>query len=423
MASPGKKPRDIKNLKARLGRTITPGQAGLPTPAPGAVPAVATPPIGSIPPGATPAPGALPTPAPGALTAPSAGVPGAIAAPPFAQKAAADAAPAAAAPAKAKSADPFAAADAATIAASKKITLVIDDSAVDQSEIGRETKKGAIVAFAMGSALGLILASAFMSTANERGQYNMAVRDGKAIYSKIQEVSKVLNEVKKHMKSAVVASQSTPSKVASVDYKAIEAVVAMERPFQANEFHRRRYLAFPTHVVDNLFDYYNNMNLLWDRFTMLGAKTTGSKKRKALDESAKAADGLIKVQYGIVTMKANEQIVTAIVYLEIPPPDPDNPPEPGAGPKLMVSSAPGGRQVERELYIGQEDFAENNGKYVFLVDKVRSGSVLGEPANLFSKYKRNLMEVNAILTKNSEIQGRLLKELGKVASLEERGLF
>jgi len=429
MASPGKKPRDIKNLKARLGRTITPGQAGLPTPAPGAVPAMGTPAPGAVPaatpaPGAVPAPvaGAVPTPAPGAIAAPG-GLPGAIAAPHFAQPQA----PAAAAPpaaARPAGGDPFAAASGAALAsAEKKITLVIDDSAVNQADIGRESKRASMIAFALGAMLGCVLAGAFMSTSNERQQYNMAVRDGKEIYAKVQEVSKVLDEAKKHIKAAVMATQSAPGKTAAVAYSAIESVVALERPFTANEFHRRRYLAFPTNVVDDLFDYYNNMNLLWDRFATLGARTAGTKKRKALDESAKAADGLIKTQYGVVLMKTNEQFASAVVYVEVAPPDPANPPEEGAAPILRVSSAPGGRQVDRTLFMGQEDIAENHGNYVFLIDKMRSGSVLGEPANLFSKYTGQLMEINGIVSKNAEVQGRLMKELGKVASLQERKFF
>lgn len=379
--------------------------------------------MGTPAPGAVPAPVAasLPTPAPGAIAAPG-GLPGAIAAPPFAQPQAAPAAAPAPAAAKPAGGDPFAAASPAAVG-ERKVTLVIDDSAVNQADIGRQSNRSSMIAFVLGAGLGCVIAGAFMSTSNERQQYNMAVRDGKEIYAKVQEVSKVLDSAKGHVKAAVAAAQATPGKTSAVAYPSIEAVVALERPFTANEFHRRRYLAFPSNVVDDLFDYYNNMNLLWDRFAVLGAKTAGTKKREALDASAKAADGLIKTQYGIVLMKKEEQFSSAIVYLQPSPPDPENPPEEGAAPKLKVSSAPGGRQVDRTLFMGQEDFVENTGNYVFLVDKMRSRSVLGEPANLFSAYTGQLMEVFGILNKNAEVQGRLMKEMGKVASLEERNFF
>src|SRR5688572_17229478 len=47
MAEPSNKPRDIKNLKARLGRTITPGQVGGSMPPLGSAPPA---PGGSLPP-------------------------------------------------------------------------------------------------------------------------------------------------------------------------------------------------------------------------------------------------------------------------------------------------------------------------------------------------------------------------------------
>jgi hypothetical protein len=48
---------------------------------------------------------------------------------------------------------------------------------------------------------------------------------------------------------------------------------------------------------------------------------------------------------------------------------------------------------------------------------------LGSSANLFGEYRRDLTEVGAIMEKTAEMQGRLIKRLGEVAALEERGLF
>ena len=94
----------------------------------------------------------------------------------------------------------------------------------------------------------------------------MALRDGQDIYARIDAVSKSLEVAQGHLRTAVEASQGGPGKQASVNYKAIEDLRAMERPFSAGEFSRRRYLAFPTPVVDDLFEYYNNINQLWDKF-------------------------------------------------------------------------------------------------------------------------------------------------------------
>lgn len=456
MATPSNKPRDIKNLKARLGRTITPGQAGAP---------------GSLPPGAVPAPGQVPPPVMGGgLPAPQGSVPPpalpgggfpGLGAPPFGarppgasgrapaapnpfaptpsplQPGGAPAAPPAArqsrpasAPSAAPRVDPFAAASAASIPQAKKVTLVIDDSAVKEDEIGRKSRTKSMALVIVGIIVGLGVGFGVGNTADKRHQYKMAVQDGKDIYSKIQEVSKTVDQAKALVKQALDASTGGPGKKAAVDFSSVEQLVAMKRPFSANEFHRRLYRAFGDGVVDDLFDYYNNVNIAWDGFAALGAKTAGNRK-EALTKSAAATDGLIANEYGMVLSKSGDNFAGGLVFLSIPPADPaaaEKKPEGKKGKgkkaaaedegiKVRVSSTQGGQEVERTLYTGQE-LGENFEKYAFLIDKVRSRTILGESANLFGKYRADLLDLNARMEKASEVQGRLLKSLGGVASLE-----
>ncbi|MDD9939125.1 MAG: hypothetical protein OXT09_36390 [Myxococcales bacterium] len=303
------------------------------------------------------------------------------------------------------------------------MTLVIDDSAVKDDEIGRQARSRNFILVGMGILVGAAVGFGIGSTGATRDQYNMAVADGKDIYAKIQEVSKVLDSAKGHVKKAVDTSQGGAGKKASVDYKSIEALVAMERPFGAAEFSRRRYLAFPTAVVDDLFEYYNNVNLLWDKFTGLGAKTAGKTKREALDKSAAAADNLMAKQYGLVIFKTGDLFGAGMVLMKPKPPEPGVEPEEGAPPMMLVASREGGREVERALYMGQEDFGEKYGNYVIPVNKQRSMGLLGISANLFGGLRGDLMEVQGIMTRTTEIQGRLIKELGKVAALKEQKFF
>src|SRR5689334_11290395 len=77
MTAPSNKPRDIKDLKARLGRTVTPGTPG-----------VSAPPMGpgaSVPPPAVSGSGAPPGIRSPLGGAPFPGAPGSVPAPPFAQ--------------------------------------------------------------------------------------------------------------------------------------------------------------------------------------------------------------------------------------------------------------------------------------------------------------------------------------------------
>jgi hypothetical protein len=299
----------------------------------------------------------------------------------------------------------------------KKVRLVIDDSAVKQSEVGRKSFN--LILLAIGLVLGLLSGFGVGSTMADRKQFSMAVRDGKDIYTRIGEVSKQLEPARAALRMAVEASQGGPGKQAHVNYKAIEDLLAQKRPFTAEEFSRRRYLAFPTPVVDDLFDYYNNITLLWDKFELLGGKIAGDRARESLDKSAKAAEELIAADYGVVISKAGDVFVGGIVVARAKPPEPGVEKKEGDPQVIMVSSRDGGREVERQLFTGQEDFAEKYEQYVISVDKGRSMGTLGVAANLFGQFRGEVMVTQGIMDKTLEIQGRLLKELGKVAALEE----
>lgn len=326
--------------------------------------------------------------------------------------------------------DPFAAASGAQVAAAKRVTLVIDDSAVKDDEIGRKSRGRTIGVATVCILLGIGVGFGVGNTADRRSQYKSAVRDGKDIYSKINEVSKTVDTAKDLLKKAVDASSGGPGKKASADFGSIEQLVALKRPFSANEFHRRLYRAFGDNVVDELFDYYNNINLLWDGFTALGAKTAGQGRHDALNKSAAATDGLLNTDYGLVLSKQGEQFAGGLVFVTIPPqqaaPAEAKPEKKGKKKskeveaiKVKVASAQGGQEVERNLFSGQSDVGESPEKYVFMVDKVRSRSILGESANLFAKFRADLMDLNSRMEKTTEVQGRLIKDLGPIASMSE----
>lgn len=301
----------------------------------------------------------------------------------------------------------------------KRVKLVIDDSAVKESEIGRRGGARNFVLVVIGLALGVVSGLFLGNTGADRTQYNMAVRDGKDIYKRIQEVSTTLDAARGHLRSAVEGSQGGPGKQAKADYKAIEDLRAMERPFSAAEFSRRRYLAFPTPVVDDLFEYYNGVNLLWDKFEVLSAKIAGDRAREALDKSAKAAEELIATDYGVVLAKSGDSFIGGIVVARPKPPEAGKEPKEGEPPMVLVSSRDGGREVERTLFQGQDDFTEKYDNYVLMIDKGRSMGTLGVAANLFGQFRGELVSAQALMDRTLEIQGRLIKELGKVATLTE----
>jgi hypothetical protein len=321
---------------------------------------------------------------------------------------------------------------APAMVAEKKVRLVIDDSAVKDDEIGRKSRTRNIVLVLIGAGLGLVFGFFSGSTGAERKQYNMAVRDGKDIYGTITKVSHDLETAKATLRKVVEASAGGPGRQAHVDYASVQQLVALKKPFSAGEFSRRRYLAFPTAVVDDLFEYYNNVNLMWEKFIVMGNKTAGDRAREALDKSAQAADQLLSAEYGLVMSKSGDAFVGGLVVARPKPADAaaDEAKEAkgkgkGKGDKedksqiMLVSQRDGAREVERKLFTGQPEFADKAGDYVLMVDKGRSMGTLGVGANLFGQFRGDLMETNALMDKTIEIQGRLLKALGEVASLAE----
>ena len=319
--------------------------------------------------------------------------------------------------------------------AEKKVRLVIDDSAIKESELGRKGGTRNMILVCVGLGLGLAGGLGIGSTGAERNQYNMAVRDGKDIFTRINDVSKTLEEAHGYLKTAVEASQGGPGRQAHVDYKAIESLRALKQPFSAEEFSRRRYLAFSPAVVDALFAYYNNINLLWKKFEVIANKTTGDRAHEALDKSAQAADALLAADYGMVVSKSGDAYGGGVVIVRPKPIDPnekkdDKPKGKGkdkekedTAPIMLVSSRDGGREVERKLYNGQTDFKDKSGDYVLFVDKAHSMGTLGVAANLFGGLRGDLVETQGLMDKTMELRGQLVQELGKIATLPERKLF
>lgn len=487
MSEATKKPRDIKNLKARLGRTITPGQQQQQQQQPQQRPSGSVPPGGAFPPPAArkpapqgrgqapqpggpqsqrPAPGASQRPAPpqGAFPPPAAkgggapaprssapgargasvpppnafggfpgapqakggggktpGLPGGVSAPPFAkQQQQQQQQP----QAKKRGGDPFAQSAAAPAPAQREVKLVVDDSAIDDAETGRKKRGRTGIVLGLGAALGLALGFGVGSTTSDRELYNMAVRDGKAIYDEVQTASKTVDQANKQIKEILESATPSAGSEVKVDYEAVKALRSLEKPFDAGAFARRRYKAFKTSTVDDLFLYHNNVLDLWSRFGALAARTLPEGRREVLNEAAQATDNLAKSQYGMVPVEAKDRILGGLVFLEMPEmKSEEDKKKQQQEPMVEVSSQLGGRSVQKKLFLGQRGFMESPTDYVVMLDKGRSTNILGEASQPFAEFRSDVQELQSLMKKTQEVQGRLIKSLGEVASLEEQFTF
>ncbi|MCG8554873.1 MAG: hypothetical protein MJD61_06235 [Proteobacteria bacterium] len=308
----------------------------------------------------------------------------------------------------------------------KQVRLVIDDSAVKGSEIGRGGAAKYLVLAAVTVTVGLLLGFAVGSTLDRRRQYNNVIHDGKEIYNVVRESAVTAEKADKQLKAALKRSTPGPTNEAAVAYEAIEALRALKKPFDAGAFSRRWYKAFRPATVDDLFQYHNNVQVLWERFERLSASTLTQNRREVLDKAAKSIDALARQQYGVVTTRAGDTYVGGLVYVSIPPVTGKT----GAAkkkdqgpPAVKVSSRLGGRTVDRYPFLGHLDFPEKPDKYVILLDKARSMGILGASADAFARYRAEVSELAGLMQETIEIQGRLLTELGKVAALKEQWTF
>lgn len=403
MSEQPKKARDIKDLKARLGRSSPQGSApsnpaagsGIPAPLP--MPAAAVP---GIPRGAeVPAPFA-PRPQPGRSNRPPAD-PFAAPAAPF--PAPSGAPPRASMPPRASiPSDPFAAAPAA--AAPREVRLVIDDKAVDDAEVGRKSAGKFIAAALVAAAVGILAGWFVGSTWRERQLYDLVLQDAKDIYGSVNKAAPTIERAQKLLDQAVKAAAPGAGKSVELDFKALEDLRKLEKPFPADAFSRKHYRAFESATVDQLFQYYNNTNLLWNRLASISAKALSPAAREGLVKAAKAAGDIASSDYGCVPFKGEGGFGCGIVNLTRSPEG-----------KLMAVTR--GQSYEKTPYNGQE-LGNKASDFVIVIDKSRSNEVLGSTTTQFQSFARDLLEAKTLADQTVDIQGRLIQQLGSIAKLQ-----
>ncbi len=294
-------------------------------------------------------------------------------------------------------ADPFAAAPAA--AAAREVRLVIDDKAVSDAELGRRSGGKFILAALVSAAAGIFVGWFVGSTWRERQIYDVVLADAKEIYGAVQTASGTVEKAQKLIDQAVKSAASA-GKGSEIDFKAIEELRKLEKPFPADVFSRKHYRAFEAATVDQLFQYYNNTNQLWARIASIGARTVSPAGREALTKAAQAA----ATDYGCIPFKEDKAFGCGIVAVT-------------KGEDGKYTAVTRGGSYEKQAYTGQ-DLGSKTSDYVIPIDKARSGEVLSGTTSQFQGFARDLMEAKTLADQTLEIQGRLTTQLGNVAKLQ-----
>jgi hypothetical protein len=288
--------------------------------------------------------------------------------------------------------------------AAREVRLVIDDkTAVDDSEVGRKGGAKVLIGSLVLVAVGLMIGWFVGSTARERQLYDLVLQDAKDVYGSVSGASATVEKAQKLLDQAVKSAAPAAGKSVEIDFKALEELRKLEKPFAADVFSRKHYRALESSTVDSLFQYYNNTNQLWAKIATVTAKSLSPNAREALTKSAKSAGDLAGTDYGCVPFKEDKAYSCGIVTVAM-----------GENGKVTAVTRAGSH--EKTLFAGQ-DLGSKTSDFVIMIDKGRSNEVLGGATSQFQSFARDLMEAKTLADQTTEIQGRLTQQLGAVAKL------
>lgn len=434
-------PRKVKDLKARLGRTIapsTPGAvmppginlpppvAGLPVPPPSTGAEPATPAAAGgvpIPPG-IPAP-ALPPPAAGLGTGLGSPLPGpkAVVEPPWVKQQREDEERRRVEDEKRKkraAADPFATAQAP--AGPQAVRIVIDDSAIDAAETGKRGKNLATVGVVVIVALiAMLIGKSIGGTMAQRDQHNSGVDSAETLHRTVQRGDAALQIVKTNITSMIEAAQAGAGKTPHVDYAALEAALAVENPFTAEHFSSTNYVLFDRPAIDAMLTYYDSTRELFDRLQRL-ARSYNIRNpvgRAQVDASFQAFDNFAKYPAGCVPTligpEGQQRWMCNMVFADV---------EHAAADGVPTRPRPTATPTTREVYNGSQALgAATSDKLLILINFAASADVMGSTLHLHDRFVREIGEIKGILDTAMQARADFRNEMDRIRHLERQRTF
>jgi hypothetical protein len=301
--------------------------------------------------------------------------------------------------------------------AHQEVRIVVDEQAVTTAHEGksRRVRKLMMMTGVGAALLGLFLGILAASVMSKRSEYNLAVRDGKAVYEGVRAAADQVSEAKRLLDRAAGAAKARPGEGAVVDYQAIEQLRALPTPFTAADFAGLNYTKFNRETVNSLFVYARQVGELWDKFDGVAGRVLPEARRKELDEAAKDETAVTTSPTGCVPTLGEGGFRCGLVYVDMPDAD-------AAATKLKVRVTRSSQPFDKELYLGQ-DLRQNPSNYVILTNPDQSVGVLGQRKNAFASYRGDLADLASLMDATLETQGSLERGLGSVAGLQEIANF
>lgn len=306
---------------------------------------------------------------------------------------------------------------AARAPAHQEVRIVVDEQAAVTAHEGksRRVRKLMMMSGAGAALLGLFLGVLASTVMSKRSQYNIAVRDGKAVYEGVRAAADQVTEAKRLLDRAADAAKARPGEGPSVDYEAIEQLRALPTPFTAADFAGLQYTKFNRETVNALFLYARQVGELWDKFDSMAVRVLPASRRTELNEAAQDETAITTSPTGCVPTLGEGGFRCGLVYVDMPDSD-------AATTKLKVRVTRSSKPFEKELYMGQ-DLRQSASNYVILTNPDQSEGVLGQRKNAFASYRGDLTNLERLMESTLQTQGGLEKGLGAVAGLDEIANF
>ncbi len=283
----------------------------------------------------------------------------------------------------------------------QEVRLTIDEADIARAHAGQKRWLRATLALLAVFVLGALMGGGFGSSLGDRKLFNLALDDALRIKSKVEEATPKVDAARKHVSDALTAASGSDAKP-SLDTAALDALFALEQPFKAGEFSRRRYSALNPATVDALFQYYNALTLAWQDVARLKSIAMSPAARKVLEDAAKSAGAGAGAASACIPLGGKGPARCALAFIS------EEKSDLGSG-TIAVSESAAGAVVNKEAY----QSGDLESRHAIIVDMGRSRGVLGRQTSAFDEYRGRLESIARQLTlaetKGREVVGELVK--------------
>ncbi len=284
----------------------------------------------------------------------------------------------------------------------QEVRLTIDEADIARAHAGQKRWLRSVVALLAVFVLGALMGGGFGSSLGDRKLFNLALEDALRIKTKVDDAAPKVTAARKHVGDALSAASGADAKP-SVDTAALDALFALEQPFKAGEFSRRRYSALNPATVDSLFQYYNALTLAWQDVTRLKSIAMSPAARKDLAAAAKSSGAGASSATACIPLGGKGPARCALAFIN------EEKSNLNSG-TIAVSETSGGAAIDKEAY----QSGDLDARHAIIIDAGRSRAVLGRQTSAFDEYRGRLESLARQLTV-ADAKGReVLEELTKV---------